>query len=369
MADDLQTPPSKDLRTAPPATRARLRLTRRLADIVCLPETRVSPQERWMTADVLEELLRNADADLRAKVAERLADQGEAPAGLLRRLALDDFEVAEPILRRSQALTDFDMMEIARKGGASHQVALARREHVSETVAASLASSGGPEVIAVLLRNRGARLAPQTTDFLVRELRENDRLAELLIKRPELRPNQAFALFWSVSHPLRRQILERFSVSRAILQEAAADVFPLVARDPDVDRDVAEALSYIDRRQRNRAAAQRSVYGSLERAIEEYARRGGEDLELQAEIAQLAGVRPDLAERLLADMGGEPIAVLAKAVGLSRAHLELIAGKPGDEAQDARGRQAQLVFDTLSVDKAQTVLRYWNWVFERGRAE
>lgn len=320
-----------------------------------------------MTADVLEELLRNADETLRGKVADRLADQAEAPAGLLRRLALDDFSVAEPILRRSSALTDFDMMEIARKGGPSHLMTLARREHISETVAAALAAAGGPDVIAVLLKNPGVRLAPQTTDFLVRELRENDRLCEALIKRPELRPSQAFALFWSVSHPLRRQILERFSVSRAILQEAAADVFPMAAREGAVDRDVAEALSYIDRRQRNRAAAERSVYGTLERAVEEFVRRP-DDIQLHAEIASLAGVRPDLAERLLTDMGGEPIAVLAKAAGLSRSHLEIMAGKPGDGVEHTRGRQAQLVFDILSVDKAQTVLRYWNWVFERGRA-
>ncbi len=368
MAEDLHPAHAAASDAPPPDARARLRLTRRLADIVCLPETRVSPQERWMTADVLDALLHNAPPELRGKVAERLADQGEAPAGLLRRLALDDFAVAEPILRRSSALTDFDMMEIARKGGPNHQMALARREHVSETVAAALASSGGPDVIAVLLRNPGARLATQTTDFLVRELRENERLAELLIKRPELRPAQAFALFWSVSHLLRRQILERFSVSRAILQEAAADVFPLAARAGEADRDVAEALRYIDRRQRDRAAAEHSVYGSLERAVEEYARRR-DDIQLQAEIADLAGIRADLTERLLADMGGEPIAVLAKATGLSRAHLELVAGRPGEGAEDARGRQAQLVFDTLSVDKAQTVLRYWNWVFERGRAD
>ena len=368
MAEDLSLSTAGAPAPQTPSGRARLRLTRRLADIVCLPETRVSPQERWMTADVLEELLHNADPGLRAKVADRLADQGEAPAGLLRRLALDEFQVAEPILRRSSALTDFDMMEIARKAGANHQMALARRETVSETVAAALASSAGPDVLAVLLRNKGARLAPQTSDFLVRELRDHESLAELLIKRPELRPAQAFALFWSVSHPLRRQILERFSVSRAILQDAAADVFPLAAREAAPDRDVADALGYIDRRQRDRAAAERSVYGTLERALEDYARRPG-DFEVQAEIAALAGIRGDLAERLLADMGGEPVAVLAKATGLPRAHLELVAGAPGDAPAQARGRQAHLVYDTLSVDKAQTVLRYWNWVFERGRAD
>lgn len=368
MADDLPSVAFGEVADAQKSGRARQRLTRRLADIVCLPETRVSPQERWMTADVLDALLHNADAVLRAKVAERLAEQAEAPAGLLRRLAMDDYEVAEPILRRSCALTDFDMMEIARKAGLNHQVALARREQVSETVAAALAAAGGPEVIGVLLRNAGVRLAPQTTDFLVRELRDNDRLAELLIKRPELRPSQAFALFWSVSHTQRKLILERFSVSRAILQEAAGDVFPLAAREHDPDRDVAEALGYIDRRQRDRKAAERSVYGSLERAVEEYARRR-DDVELQAEIAALAGVRADLGERLLADMGGEPIAVLAKATGLSRNHLALVAGEAGEGPGQARGRQAQRVFDTLSVDKAQTVLRYWNWVFERGRAD
>ncbi len=363
MAEDLSSPT-----TGAPGGRARQRLTRRLADIVCLPETRVSPQERWMTADVLEALLQNADPSLRAKVAERLADQAEAPAALLRRLALDEFTVAEPILRRSDALTDFDMMEIARKGGPNHQMALARRDAVSETVAAALASTAGPEVIAVLLRNSGVRLAPQTADHLVRELRERDSLAELLIKRPELRPAQAFALFWTVSHRLRRQILERFSVSRAILQDAAADVFPLAAREAAPDRDVAAALGYIDRRQRDREAAERSVYGTLERALEEYARRR-DDFELQAEVAALAGIRGDLAERILADMGGEPVAVLAKAAGLSRNHLELVAGEAGDGPAAARGRQAQRVYDTLSVDKAQTVLRYWNWVFERGRAD
>ncbi len=368
MADDL----SPQMTTGPAGNdgvgRARLRLTRRLADIVCLPESRVSPQERWMTADVLDELLRNADASLRCKVAERLADQADAPAGLLRRLALDEFEVAEPILRRSQSLTDFDMMEIAHKGGPLHRTALARREHVSETVAAALASSGGSDVIAILLRNKGARLAPQTTDFLVRELRESETLARLLIKRPELRPAQAFALFWSVSHALRRMILERFSVSRAILQEAAGDVFPLATRETTPDKDVAEALAYIDRRQRDRGAADRSVYGSLERAIEEVARRP-DDVELRQEISTLAGIRADLGERVLTDLGGEPMAVLAKATGLSRAYLELMVGKPVDGDADPRALQAQLVFDTLSVDKAQTVLRYWNWVFARGRAD
>ncbi|XBQ15011.1 MAG: DUF2336 domain-containing protein [Oceanicaulis sp.] len=364
MAEDFSPRP-----TAPPPPgegRARARLTRRLADIVCLPASRVAPQERWMTADVLEELLRAADSGLRAKVAARLAEQAEAPASLLRRLALDSFEVAEPILRSSHALTDFDMMEIAAKGERRHRIALARREHVSETVAAALAQSADPDTIMALLRNQGARLAPQTADFLVREAAENEEIARLLVRRPELRPVQAFVLFWALGHSLRRQILDRFAASRAILQEAASDVFPLAAAERDPDPVVTEALAYIDRRQRNRAAADVSPYGSLEKLLQRAAQTGFSDT-LRDEAASLANIQRDLLDRIVDDFGGEPAAVLAKATGLDRAHLFDMLEAIDTADGETRARQAARVFDGLSVDKAQTVLRYWNWVIARGR--
>lgn len=367
MAKDFSLPTPEDAR--PSGTgRARSRLTRRLADIVCLPSSRVSPQERWMTADVLAELLRAAEPGLRAKVAARLADQVEAPAALLRRLALDDYEVAEPILQRSQALTDFDMMEIARKGERRHRLALARREQVSETVAAALCASADHDVLTALMRNEGARLAPQSVDFLVREAGDHEALARLLIKRAELRPAQGFSLFWQVTHPLRRMILERFAASRTILQEAAGDVFPLFQAEAEPDPAAAAALAYIDRRQRDRPAAERSPYKSLEGAIETAAHDGLTEA-TRAAFSELANIQRDLVDRMLDDFGGEPVAVLAKATGLSRGHMQTLIhfGEP----QSARIRldQAETVFAILSVDKAQTVLRYWNWVMARVRAD
>jgi uncharacterized protein (DUF2336 family) len=356
---------------APPpagAGRARSRLTRRLADIVCLPSSRVSPQERWMTADVLDELLRAADTSLRSKVAARLSEQAEAPPVLLRRLALDAYEVAEPILQRSQALTDFDMMEIARKGERRHRIALARREQVSETVAAALCASGDPDVLSALMRNQGVRLAPQTVDFLVREAGESEALARLLIKRAELRPAQGFALFWSVTHDLRRLILDRFAASRTILQEAAADVFPLFRAEAEPDPAAAAALAYIDRRQRDRAEAERSPHGSLEGAIEAASGQGATD-EMRDAFARLANVQRDLMDRMLDDFGGEPLAVLAKATGLSKEHLRRLIDLGEPQSAAMRWEQAEAIFATLSVDKAQTVLRYWNWVMARVRAE
>jgi len=358
---------AEDYSAAPPLAtppKAKDILTRRLADIVCLPSSRVAPQERWMVADVLDELLRAADIPLRVKVAKRLAKLTDAPRGLVRRLALDQFEVAEPILRWSSALSDFDMMEIAQSASPQHRLELARRDRVSETVAAALAGSNDVDVLTALLRNEGAMLAAPTVDVLVREAAEQEALARLLIARPELRPAQALALFWSVSHDLRRMILDRFAASRAILQDAAEDVFPLAAREGDPDPAVAEALAYIDRRQRDRAAAEVTPYGSLEGLVERAAQTGFTQ-ELRAEAAVLSNIQRDLINRMIDDFGGEPLAVLAKATGLSRPHLTAMLSGTGRMDAEGRSRQAILVYDTLTVDKAQTVLRYWNWVIAR----
>ena len=80
---DMQEPPA---RAAP---RARTVLARRLADLVGLPSSRITPRERWIVADLLLEILRNSDVSLRRRCAERLAALGEAPHSLLRMLACE----------------------------------------------------------------------------------------------------------------------------------------------------------------------------------------------------------------------------------------------------------------------------------------
>jgi uncharacterized protein (DUF2336 family) len=351
---------ANDSPPAPPARSARDLLTRRLADIVCLPASQVGPAERWITADVLEELLRTAEPGLRRKVALRLAQQADAPAALLRRLACDDYEIAKPILERSDALTDFDRMEVARKGTVAHRLSLARREAVSETVTAALVAMSDEPVLMALLRNEGALLAPQTMDRLMQAAAENPELARLLIRRFELRPAQAFALFWDCGHMERKQILDRFAVGRAVLQDAAADVFPMAAQEDEPDETTGRVLAYIDRRQRDRAANDASVYGGLEGAVEAASRRGVTNA-LADEICRLAQIQPGLLERMLDDFGGEPLAVLTKATGMSRQHYHMLMGLPGRDTSPIAVEHGQLVFDTLSVDKAQTVLRYWEW--------
>ncbi len=346
--------------TEPVATpKTRALLARRLADIVGLPSSRITPRERWIVGDLLYDVIRASDLELRRRCAERLAALSEAPHRLLRTLASDDFDVAQPILERCTALTDFDMMEIINSGTLQHRMTIARREALSETVAAALAAYGEPPVVERLLRNKTAHLAAPTLDHLVGAATEESSYAALLIRREEMRPAQAFRLFWSCEHIDRFQILDRFAVDRTILLEASEDIFPAAAKEGWSDPMVARILRYIDRRQRNREAAETSPYGSLEGVCEAMASEGATS-GIIAEISRLAAVERHLVIRMIDDMAGEPLAVLCKATGLKWPFFLHMWRGLGRSEQSDPVEQARRVYDSLSVEKAQTVLRYWN---------
>jgi uncharacterized protein (DUF2336 family) len=347
----------------PVTHRTRAILARRLADIVGLPSSRITPRERWIVGDLLYDVIRASDVELRQRCAKRLSVLSDAPHRLLRTLACDVYEVAEPILEDCLALSDFDMMEVARVGKLQHRLTLAKRENLSATVSAALAAGGETPVIERLLRNKTATLAMPTVDHLVGMAADEGNLAHLLIRREELRPTQAFRLFWSCEHIDRAQIIERFAVDRTILIDASEDIFPMAAAEDWSDPMVTRILRYIDRRQRNREAAELSPYGSLEGTLEAMAMDGALP-EIITEISTLANVDRRLVVQMMDDMAGEPIAVLCKATGLKWPSFEHVWRGLGRALTSEPVAQARKIYDSLSVEKAQTVLRYWNLSME-----
>ena len=126
-----------------------------------------------------------------------------------------------------------------------------------------------------------------------------------------------------------------------------------------------KALQFIERRQRNRSAIEKSPYASLDDAI--FVAEAGLTRDLVSEIAYLAGIKPMTGAKIFTDPFGEPLAILCKATGLPRsAVLSLWRGMRRPEA-DSQGNIASSlertlhVYDMMAVDRAQTVLRYWNW--------
>jgi uncharacterized protein (DUF2336 family) len=186
-----------------------------------------------------------------------------------------------------------------------------------------------------------------------------------LLRRPELKPSHAYVLFWWAEPDARRIILTRFAVSREVLQDAAGDVFPLAATEGWQDPLVRKALQFIERRQRNRAAIEKSPYGSLEEAVGQA--QAGMTRQLASEIAYLAGLKPMTGAKIMTDPCGEPLAILCKATGLPRTAVRALWRGLKRPETDSDGQLAPAlertltVYDMMAVDRAQTVLRYWNW--------
>jgi uncharacterized protein (DUF2336 family) len=348
-----------------PPSKARSQLLKRLADVVCLPSSRVNTFERAMTADLLVEMLREAGVEERARVARRLSTLGEIPATLARLLLRDRIEVAHALLEDCPSLSDGDLIDCIRYTTVDHRRLIALRRGIGEMVSEALAEGGEPVVVEALLKNELATLSPVSVEIIVAESRNAPQFIPSLLKRRELRPSHAYALFWWADEDARRVILQRFAVSREILQDAASDVFAMAVAEGWTDPLSRKALQFIERRQRNRAAIDKSPFASLEDAIA--AAMNGLSREIAEEISYLSGLKPMTGAKIFTDQGGEPLAILCKATGLPRnAILALWRGLRRPEMDESGATSPALerlftTYDMVAVDRAQTVLRYWNW--------
>ena len=368
---DVAAPETAPLTPEQKSAATRRALVKRLSDVICIPASQLTPQERHMAGDVLVELLREADLETRESVAKRLVMLNEAPRTILVLLAKDDIRVARHVLEESKSLTDSDLIQIIHKVTAAHRLTIARRRYLSDAVVDAVVQYLEEDVVEQLLQNTGAQFSETALQRILVVSRNHHRYVELLVKREELRPSHGLTMFWWSDADIRSKIVTRFGVTRNVLQEACPDLFALAAEDGWQDAPVRKALQFIERRQRNRAAAERSPLESLENAVS-VASVEGVSRKLTEEISYMAGVKPATGAQIVTDEGGEGLAILCKASGLKRDHLIQLWRALGRTAyyREAETEKADYhpalarvlaMFDSTSTDKAQTILRYWNW--------
>jgi uncharacterized protein (DUF2336 family) len=109
----------------------------------------------------LLKLLKDAPPSVRAEAADRLSGLRHAPPLVTRALACDpDLDIARPVLRRSLALCDRTLAEMAMCKSQAHLEAIAGRRNLTERVTRILVRRGDRLVLQALARNRSADLAP-----------------------------------------------------------------------------------------------------------------------------------------------------------------------------------------------------------------
>ena len=341
-----------------PSSRERDVLLRRLTDLAVMPPGRVTPQERALADMVMATAVSRLDPVQRRRIAERVAPLPEGPRELTLALARDAIEVAEPVLIEAANLQAGDLVDIIRLTDRGHRLAIAERRFLPTAVVDALIEHGDTETIRRMLENKSAEISSRSMEILVRRSAHEPELHGPLLSRTELTQRLALLLFWWVSSPsLRVDILNRYTIERRMLHLAIDDVLEDGLAASGTDEALRVVLELIHR--------PISMGKTQHTRLVNLATMSRPD-EFITELAAEARIRPETAYRIVSDFGGEPLAVLAKAVNLQRREFgDLIVAaaefRGGYVPTKSDVERITAVFDAIPTDRADLVLHLWDW--------
>jgi uncharacterized protein (DUF2336 family) len=337
-----------------PSSEKRRVLLRELTDLFFAnPEHRAG--EMALFDDVLTQLAGEMEAAVRAELADRLAPAGDPPLKLVHSLAADQaIEVARPILEGSQALSDDDLLALAKGRGQEHLKAISRRETLSAVVSEAIVERADDETLGVLISNDGATLSRQAHETVVDRAAANPALHEAVVNRSSLPMDLLNEMYFVVEAQLRQKILERNAeVDPAELDAAlAAGRNRLAANDgalpPDYDAAERDVRSLVARK----ALTPKALASML---------RNRESTRFMVALAELAGIDFHTARLILERRELDALAIVCKAADFERSLFLTFAVLVLDRDADAMGRAKEYgeLYANLPKDAAQRTLRFW----------
>lgn len=313
-----------------------------------------SPSESALYGTVMAKLSAEMEVAVRAELAARFARAPNAPHSLIRRLADDEIEVAEQVLRASTVLTDEDLIQVVRRRNQGHLRAVSGRVTVSEAVSDVIVEHGDDDTLHTLLRNDGAQLSRAASETAVERAKANPALHAATVERQSLPADLLNEMYFVVEARLRHQILEQNARMDPALLEAAlsAGRTRVATDDGALPADYAENLAYIDELH----AAGQLTPQTLIRFLRSNARTP-----FLIALSKLADVDFHTARGIVERKDLDALSVVCKAADMDRAvYLTYAVAILGNE-DNPMGKAAAYgrLYGELTRDAALRTLRFW----------
>lgn len=180
------------------------------------------PQVQALLNSIFLSLVVEAERDIRQRLAAKLAGADWAPAALVNVLALDEIEIARPLIAQSPVLQDHDLIRLLAEATIEHQIEVARRPRLGAPVVSAILKQSEPAVMAALAGNATAELSEADLARLVDKARHVAALRSPLSRHPGLTSELALQLYIFVGQALRVAIAERFRLDPKDLEAALA---------------------------------------------------------------------------------------------------------------------------------------------------
>jgi uncharacterized protein (DUF2336 family) len=270
--------------------------------------SQLSDRERALMRDILKRLTLDVEMAIRISLAEKLADDPEAPLDLILLLADDSIEVARPVILRSRMLTDADIVEFLRDADVARQTVCAERPDIGEPVTDRLAASDSESVLVALVRNATARIGTATFETLVEKSRRIATLQDPLAHRADLPTPLAERLCDWASDAIKSYIV----TSRRLDASALAGRVDTAAKSvvgPQSGDAASSGRKLVDKL----AIAGQLKAGFLLRVLQQ----GQADL-FDLAFAKLLEMDPAIFREMFYRRGPRPVALACRAVGIDR---------------------------------------------------
>jgi len=180
----------------------------------------LSEADRTAAQEIIRMLAADAAELVRRALAVTLRTSELLPHDVVMKLAKDVATVAVPVLTHSPLFTDDDLAQIIRAGGPVRQVAIAKRDALSERVTTALSEHAVEEAVVIACANDNARFSEGGMNHVVDRFGTSEVLHSVLINRKALPLSISERLIHVVSAQLREKLVTR----HAIKPETAVEI-------------------------------------------------------------------------------------------------------------------------------------------------
>ena len=336
------------------STDERTQILSRLTDLFLSTAAVMDEDQVGIFDVVIGRLSRAIELKARVELSERLAPVANAPAGVVRQLALDEIAVARPVLVASKRLTDQDLVAISAAKGRDHMVAITQRSDLGEPVTDFLILRGGRIVTHAIAANPTARFSHHGMGVLVMRAVQDDALQAALGHRVDLPAELADQLMVAAKNSARRRITASLDPEMAGAIDGAVERgAQAVAAEAQIHANIGavnEALVEINRL---------NDAGELdEQTVVRFAAAGATEHAICA-VAVLAQLSLPAAEQVVLGTDRDSVLLVARGLGWTWDTAAALIGLRKDFGKsDAAIERARQQFRTLAKPTAERVLGF-----------
>ena len=275
-----------------------------------------SAEDRTMAVAIFRGSLRDDSVEVRRILSEDLKLSSRVPHDIALVLAKDIPDVALPFLENSPVLSDTDLIEIVDSMESDHQLAVARRKHLSERVSVVLVETKKPPVVATLTKNPGAQIAPITYNRIIYIFPDNDLILGNIVRRSSLPKRTVRELFGHLSGELLSELGNRHSRPKEFDEDKIANMsdedileFVDIGDEPE---DVDDLVHQINR------------IGRLSPTMIVQSMCLGDFSFFEHAMAELANIRCENAHKLIFDAGPLGLEALQSNTGFPKSLMDVV---------------------------------------------